>query len=330
MSIEKRNVYDALPSEHELVAHYQPRFVARGGDRLVYEAPEHPDVVIKASTYKIKDILIDNDVRGLPLDGISDEMRISLEKEIAEKNTQIQEYRKYFGAKHTLAERRYLMQVPVSTEMLQEIFKNDWEGRAVPLGVASIRNAWSEVVVQKRARQIEDPNHAGLYFGGFLEERRRDLSPSEYEHFNGVFEKGDTIQPVDLEEFFRLQDNPDTHALRDLVQRAEQDKKLKEVTIDFLQTTIRFANETGNILALAGTDNVILYQENGKWDYLLIDSVPLSNDPILTAARTARERVENHKSLNQKEEGYIMRARNFVRTINGLATALGVGERIRF
>ncbi|HVB20177.1 MAG TPA: hypothetical protein VNF51_02780 [Candidatus Paceibacterota bacterium] len=330
MSIEKQSAYDALPSEHELVSHYQPRFIARGGDHLVYEASEHPDVVIKASTYKIKDILIDNETRGLPLDDVSDEMYASLDKEIAEKNTQIQEYRKYFGAKHTLAERRYLMQVPVSTEVLREIFKNDWEGRAAPPGVASIQDAWSAVVVQKRARQIEDPNHVGLYFGGFLEERGYDLSPSEYGHFSEVFEHGDAIQPEDLEEFFRLQDNPDTHALRDLVLRTEQDPELKKSTIDFLQTAIRFANETGNILALAGKDNVILYPGNSGWNYVLIDAIPLPNEPILTAARAARGRSKNNELLNQKEEGYIIRARNFVRTINGLAAALGVEERIRF
>ncbi len=330
MSIETKSAYDELPTEHELVARYQPQFLARGGDHLVYEASGHPDVVIKASTYKIKDILIDNDARGLPLDGVSDDMRASLEKEVAEKNAQIREYRKYFGAKHTLAEHRYLMQVPVSAEVLQEIFKNDWKGRAVPPGAASVRDVWSAVAVQKKAPQIEDTNHVGLYFGGFLEDRRQASSPGEYEYFSEIFEHGGAIQPEDLEEFFRLQDNPDTHALRDLVLRAEQDPELKKTTIDFLLAAIHFANETGNILALAGTDNVILYQENGEWNYLLVDAIPLQNEPILTAARVARERSENNEPLNQKEGGYIMRARNFIRTINGLAAALEVEQRVRF
>jgi hypothetical protein len=44
------NRYDILPEDHELVLRYKPKFLARGGEHLVYLVDGHPDIVIKAST----------------------------------------------------------------------------------------------------------------------------------------------------------------------------------------------------------------------------------------------------------------------------------------
>jgi len=330
MSAERPNPYNKLPTGHEAVMQYKPTFLARGGDHLVYEAEGHPDTVIKASTFKIKDVLMDNAERGLPLDGISDEMRASLEKEIEEKNAQIRLYREYFGTEHTLSERRYVMQVPVSSEIVKEIFVDDWKDRQPPKGIGEIQAAWTAAVIQKKSPEISDPNHMGLYFGGFIEGRKEQPDVSEYEALNRAFLGKKSIEPKDLELFFKTQDNPKTHALADLLSRAEEDSTLKIVIQDIVRKSIRFAEETGNILALAGEDNVILFPKGEGWSYLLVDAIPLYNDPIFKFAKVAKERSENGEDLSNKDKAYITRSLNFVRTMNGLAAASGLEERLEF
>lgn len=328
MSAERPTPYNTLPAEHEAVIKYHPRFLARGGDHLVYEAEGHPDTVIKASTFKIKDILVGNAERGLPLDSLSEETRGLLEKEVMEKNAQIRMYREHFGTEHTLPERRLLMRVPISPEIIQEIFKDDWKDRPVPEGISEINEIWSVVVIQERAPQISDPNHRGLYFGGFVEEREAQPSQSDYEQLNDSFTGKQTVTQADLELFFRTQDNPDTHQLADLLSGTSVDSGLKTAVENFVQKSISFAKETGHILALAGEDNVILYPKNDGWDYLLVDAIPLYNDPILTSAKEAQERQKAGEQLSSQDKAYITRALNFVRTINGLAAALGMEERL--
>jgi hypothetical protein len=331
MSAERpNNPYNKLPAEHEAVIQYQPRFLARGGDHLVYEAEGHPDTVIKASTFKIKDVLMDNATRGLPLDSISDDRRALLDKEIKEKNAQIRLYREYFGAEHTLSERRYVMQVPISPEIIQEIFIDDWKDRTPPEGIDTIQNAWTAAVIQKKAPEISDPNHLDLYFGGFIEERKEQSDSEEYEKLNNTFLGRNPITEEDLDLFFKTQDNPKTHALADLLAKAEENPQLKAAIKDFLQKTIRFAQDTGNILALAGEDNVILSPKDGEWNYLLVDAIPLYNEPIYELGKQAQERAEKGEELTQQDKAFITRARNFVRTINGLAASLNIQERLEF
>ncbi|CAN5746788.1 hypothetical protein BH11PAT2_BH11PAT2_01190 [soil metagenome] len=330
MSAERPHSYNKLPTDHEAVIQYQPTFIARGGDHLVYEAKGHPDTVIKASTFKIQNILSDNVERGLPLDGISDEIRTELEKEIEDKNAQIRQYREYFGTEHTLSERRYLMQVPISTEIAQEIFADDWKGRKVPEEINSINEVWTAAVIQKKSPEVSNPEHLGLYFGGFIEERKIQPSSSEYDALNDAFLGTRSITPEDLEHFFKTQDNPETHALADLVAKAEVDHRLKETAEDFIRKAIHFANETGNILALANVDNVILFPKGDEWNYLLIDAIPIYNDPIYKLAKEAKVRSQNGEELTEENQRFITRALNFVRTMNGLAAALGMEERLVF
>ncbi len=81
-------------------------------------------------------------------------------------------------------------------------------------------------------------------------------------------------------------------------------------------------------MALAGEDNVILYPKGEAWSYLLVDAIPLYSDPILTSAKEALERQKGGEQLGNQDKARITRALNFVRTINGLAAALGMDDRL--
>jgi len=326
MNPESRNIYNRLPEDHELVEHYKPVFLARGGDHLVYTVEGHPDVVIKASTFKIKDTLHENAENNQPLDLISEEQRVKLEKEIAEKNIQIQQLIEYFGKDHTLREKRYLMQVPVSMKILEEIFKSDWQERQPPIDYQNITEAWSSVTVQRRSEEVLDQKHKGLYSGGFLEERGYD--ELEYKDLNDSLVIRPTLNTDTISLFLKLQDNPKTHAIADLVNIAESDENLKKVLRDLTKKMISYAEHTGNILALAGEDNIILNEKGGNWNYVLIDALPVHNEAVVAVARGLVHKYLNGEPLAKHEKTLIMKALNFVRLVNGLALCLGIEERL--
>ena len=242
-----------LPEDHELIEHYQPRFLGMGGDHLVYEVGGHPDVVIKASTYYIKDILLGEKTKDL------------VATEILIKNDQIRELRAFWGKKHTVPERRYLMRVPISKDLLDEIFKNDWLRRVPPNGYESLKEVWTSVIVQEKVPEINNPEHKSFSFGGFVEDELENIDQVQYEKLNHTFITHETVlNEEDLNLFFNLQDSPKTHHLKDLIKQAESDNELKEMLKKFVLQAIDFAIKTGNILALAGENNVIFYKKDNE------------------------------------------------------------------
>ena len=163
--------YDELPEDNELVSRYQPRFLNRGGEHLVYLVDGHPNLVIKASTYKIKDSVMSIIDRQGDVDDsvLESEAREKYEDEIKKKNEEIRQLRSSFGKEHTLKERRYLMKVPVSHELLKEIFYNDYFARVLPDSAKNINEVWTHVVVQEFTKISNDPNRLSLTYGHFLE-----------------------------------------------------------------------------------------------------------------------------------------------------------------
>ncbi len=326
MSLESKQTYDALPLDHDIVAHYKPKYLARGGDHLVYEVADHPDVIIKASTFIIKDILSSNEKNKLPPASFSGDLRKELEDEISQKNIQIRQLRKYFGNEHTLSERRYLAKVPITKEILDEIFKNDWKKRVTPEGSSELKEVWSAIIVQERADAIKDTNHLGLYFGSFLEER--DFDPAKYQALNKLLIQNSIQSEGDVDLFLCLQDNPKTHALRDILEKSENDILLKNKLEELINNIILYANNTGNILALAGGDNLILYPEDNGWNYLLLDVLPIHNETVFSDSKEIISKLLKGENVSQHDKTLLMKALNFTRTINGLTLSLKMPNRL--
>lgn len=326
MNLESSSVYDNLPENSGLIEHYKPKFLARGGDHLVYTVEDHPDMVVKASTFKIKDILHENAKNNQPLDSLSEDQKTKFEKEIFDKNLQITQLREFFGREHTLSEKRYLMKIPVSNEVLREIFKDDWKKRQPPINSQTLIEAWASVAVQKKSEEILDPDHNGLSCGGFLEDR--EYKSSDYKELNNKFCVNPTHDQEDRNVFFNLQDNPEIHAISDLLTLAVNDQGLRELMQELNKKMINYAENTGNILALAGKDNIIFYRKNDLWNYLLVDALTIHDEPVLHFAREAIHKYLNNEQLTDHEKILIIKALNFTRIVNGLALCLDIEERL--
>jgi hypothetical protein len=232
---------------------------------------------------------------------MSDDMRAQIEAELKEKDEQSKLLRNYFGNEHTLAERRYLMKVPVTSEILTDIFKGDWNGRIPPADSLDMKKAWSSVIVQQRAEAINDPEHLSLNFEGFLEDGKYDET-----------------------------------AIQNILKLSETDPAHMNSLKEFVSKAVSYANETGNILAMAGKDNVIFYKEaknsdnvnEEKSNYLLVDALPIHNESVFKISQEIARKIADNEDVTPHEKILLMKGSNFTRTINGLAEKLGMSERL--
>jgi hypothetical protein len=218
----------------------------------------------------------------------------------------------------------------MSPAILNEIFKNNWRDRKLPTGAENLEEVWSVVVLQNKADEIFNSQHLGLYYGGFLEEREgAKIIPEEYQKLNEALVKNLTPTPEDLDLFLGLQDNPEKHALADLIKKANEDEKLKAVLVELIEKVVSYAENTGDILALAGEDNVIFYPQNDGWNYLLVDALPIHSEPMFKVGRETLQKILQGENITDQEKSICMKALNFVRTINGLSASLGMSSRLK-
>lgn len=319
--------YDKLPEDHDLILSYKLRFLNRGGEHLVYTVDSHPDVVIKVSTYKIKDSVlkitkreqIDNETLKL-------EAEDEYVDEIKRKNEEIRNLRNFFGKEHTLKERRYLMKVPVTYELLTEIFANDHFKRPLPETAKNIKEVWTHVVVQEYTKAPEDPDKISLTYGFFIE--NDSPNPQQYQEItNSIIDPNSS--DFDKNKFLNLQDHSKNKSLSQLIALSENDKQLREQLISFVITSIKYAENTGQILALAGEDNVLFCKEDDTWNFVLLDAIPNSPDPIFQIVKDLGQKLSQSINLDYEEIEYLKRGINFVRIINSLAIILGLSERLK-
>lgn len=329
MNPEILNPYDCLPNDHELIQQYKPRFLARGGEHLVYLVDGHPNLVIKASSYKIKDSILNISKDGVNYDDpcLEAKARTQYSDEIKHKNDEIRSLKSFFGDVHMLKERRYLMKVPVTFTLLEEIFNKDYFKRPLPVEAArGIKEVWTHVVIQEFSEVPKDESRLSMTYGFFIEDS--DIDFKKYQEVTDSI-IGSNYPGFNREEFLGLQDHSKNKSLSKIIELAENDLSLRNLLKSFVSTTIQYAEKTGQILALAGEDNVLFYKDGEFWNFVLVDALPNSPDPIFKATKEIGQKISNNVILTSEEREYLKRGINFVRTINGIALILGLPDRLK-
>lgn len=326
MSLEnKQSVYNDWPIGIKEIDKYKPEFLARGGEHLVYTIPEHPNVVVKASWHKIKDILHHAYTKDFVMteNEIKSYVEENYKEDILKKNLEAGNLQEYFGSKHTLTERRYLMSVPITQEILQRLFQDDYLGRELSENTKNISSVWTHISIQKFTKEAQNPNRLSLCFGGYPEWYPVNLN--EYEEITNSLVSGESDK-ISVGKFLEFQDLSKEKYLSKLVENTSVDESIKDTLIDFIKLAIKYTKEKGQTLALAGEDNVIFYKENSAWTYLLIDAIPIPTEPIY---KRAEEIIFNAgDSIIESDKATIFRCLNYVRVINGVAMALNVPDRL--
>lgn len=300
--------YHLSPEFGSVLEKYPSHFLAKGGEHFVYEIGTDEegdlrDVVVKA-----------NVLRAKQLDGLLKENRVSsfedLPRETQEKVRQLVEdqdrkyraMRKVFGSDHVVPQRMSIAEVPINPVIAEEVFGSGSEKSS----------AWTVVTLQKRAKELRDPNARIMDFG------------AEYLELKGV-------SPA------RYGEIADRHAdkrLSALIQNAWNDPKLKEQVIDFIEKAVTYSEQEGEILDFIGSRNVYFYQQtrpDGEmaWSYRILDGFHAKpGRREIEVARAALARFEEQEEIRDQDMGTLVNALAYMRSMNAAAQALGIPRRI--
>lgn len=310
-----RPEYELGDIEHELVSKYQPKFLAKGGEHIIYDLPEHPDIVVKVRTASIKKVLEWNVEHGQPLDSLPAEIEPRAREYLKEEAERYQQLKKYFGSEHVPSQKEFLVKVPITENILREIYEGE--------PPATTNEVWSIVMVQKRVEALSDPNRLAIV-AGYAEQGEvpEDIYKQATEHF--IFSQNPD-QKIEKGQFLQVQSHND---LRNLLEKADNDENLKKDLQDLVERMVAYTQETGEIFDLAGQDNIILFQKDGKWSFSLVDTRYPGESKMIEKARAALSKLSEGNELDEHEKNILLNTFNFVRTVNGLAEQVGVEKRI--
>ncbi len=307
--------YEIDQVKHDLASRYQPKFLAKGGEHIVYEVPEHPDIVVKVSTRLLKKVIDWNVEHGQPIDSLPTEFRSLAREYLKREAARYQLLKKYFGAGHVPSQKESLIEVPITQEILNALYENN--------PPATTNKAWSIVMVQKRVAALNDPERLAIVAGyAENEEVSRDLYDQITEHF--IFGKN-SEEKIDKEKFLEIQSHND---LKALLKKSEGDENLRESLKELLEKIITYTEETGEIFDLAGQDNIVLFQKDGKWTYSLVDTRYPGESKMVEKAKIALLKLSVGSEIDKHEKNILLNIFNFVRTTNGLAEQMGARKRI--
>jgi hypothetical protein len=325
-----QHIFDRLPLGNALVKAYAPCYLTQGGEHLVYTVPKHPNVVIKISRHRIKDAL-EMAFRApescLDLQ-IWECARERYRSSAREQNQLIWQLRNAFGFLHTLPERRHCLTVPLTGSIITEIFHDDYKARKPNLGMLAQAQALTIAAVQRRTLAAAEPRRLSLSFGGYPEDAQCD--EIMYERITRQSLLATSSAAGFDEAFCNLQDRSDRGELGALVRRAKLDRLLRSAVVRFLKGAARFTSASGQILALAGRDNVVFFPTRTGWNYLLIDALPSDPLPAFWVFRTVTRKLAHFPYfIDEQEKATLKRVVNFLRTTNGISLALGNGPCIK-
>jgi hypothetical protein len=319
------------------------KFAGHGGDHVVFKIKQkegregkYRSIVAKASMRYIRrgfELWIREQKRIAPGESSQDAVQTSasfveekkernkkaMEDELESEKRFFAHVNKFFPKESILNSRAKIQNVDIgpkiATEILQELGYED----SVSGDVIDVETV---VRYQKLLPEELELGKEGVSSFGMIYLERMNISFEDYVRLNNQTLL-DT-EDVDTKLFFKCLHG----TTAELLIEAREDEELKNVLQDLVGKIIDFTNSSGQMLDIAGQGNMRVYKDkNGKWGYLMMD-VYAGGDWSLTV-EAAQELVNVHSSLPPETVSDLANGLNYARTINGMASVLGVKKRIK-
>lgn len=338
-------------------ADYDPLLIAKGGEHLVFEMPSRKlpekmrDVVVKVNFHKAKELLSEywrasqakNDKEAAQ---IREEAEIRLRHEAEEFDERQKQLRAYFGANAVPRIKVFIEPVPIDKNVLNALRPPAPEVAPGEESVTEVRPDFSEwpnkeipkeipgwISVQKRL-ELNPDNMVSLN-GYYAENLHADLfkdtperQAERYDHAHRVL-----TQPARPDVSAEEQDNDLEAVLAmypDLVDvdiKCRDDAAFKAKLADTAKRLVRYTNEVGVALDLAGSDNIILVKGEKGWELKMPDALP-PGDFRMQNLKDAVESFVHDGGPPAFNAAYVLNELNTVRVVNALALISGVSDRV--
>lgn len=310
--------FDLLKAtDHALVEKYKPTYLAKGGEHVVYEIPGKPNLVVKADTEPIRRVQYENDKAGTPLDTLTPAQLEGMTDLLQEDKDRYRALTDHFGRTHVLGMRQAILNVPMTPDFITQI-----HGRELARA-KDTHAAWAIVKVQERAHEIGDAR-TREWSAGYAEAFVSD--PDAYARTTRALLENDASVSYNEDEFRIML----PERARYVFSEVAFDPELLEAMRDFVNRAMDYTIATGEILDLAGSNNVTVFPEGNDWNYHLVDALDPSGKDTIRLATSAAEKAARGEALTQDEKIGFLNAVNYFRAINGLARHVGITDWITF
>lgn len=291
------------------------RLLGRGGEHVVYENSAYPEIVFKIAMPFVRRFLGMNRSLGQSPGTFSEAHRCFAERETERLRRRHRRLRAYFGRRHTLPQRVLLTEIALTGPV--------HEALASIAGIATLTHCWAAVIVQARAHALQDAERISLA-SGYAESR--EMSPGLYRQSNIRWLYNQNRQsPFDYRLFLATQG---TRGLLKILKLAAVESDFHRHVSKLVSRMICYTNESEELLDLAPANNLVFVRREGRWHHLLIDALYPVREHGLAYARYLLEKIESGNPLKTKQRRFLVTAVNYIRTVNGLAHALDISQRI--
>ena len=342
--IDKR-MFKLAPREHPVYKKYGLELLGRGGSQIVYSNDKRPDIAIKANFWGVRNLILHNaQFAGRRLNHASPKLRQDQLSVVRALNGQKIEVQRFFG-RHVLRSRMHCSTIPVPNRIVGWVWDqvSEQPNRFAPGGAfasplhdpgdAPTTDFPALVLLQEKTDFYDRPD--ALSVQGFYAEDASvnpDLDEGTYSRANWRWlECGfQGERRFDRDLLLQTQRTPDKDVLLDLLRKADEDPQFHASLREFVVLAADYTNKTGRALDILGSDNVLLARnDEGEWDYLLVDAECPSPAPMVTAAAwTLRTFCEppskNRTPPDRMAGGELWNGLNYARTINALLDYFGL------
>ena len=296
-------------------------FLGSGADHVVFESSEFPDKVVKVHANMLWDLIRVNKMDGLPPDHTSESQWKYLKRFARKERLRHAQLVEYFGeaVPHEQLLRR---QVPVTKSLLLAAKRNQ---AAEGLKYHLVYKLWTAVRVQDRLPDLAFDQQNSMSMNTTYTESKHKYQSGEYEALNQHLIDGKDDNTAGTARDYLSRYPQIAHLLGVMA----EDPKLKTLISDFVRRAVRYTNETGEILDVAGRSNVRAYKDGDEWRLIM-------PDPLFHYAKVWRDTesilwmADRGQELQSKDLGTLINTFNYARFINALAAVTGVDARLSF
>jgi hypothetical protein len=308
--ISQEILIDSSVINEPLVLKYKPQLISHGGDNIVFDIQDSR-YVAKVS-YKALQLLVERNLsRNLPANSIEGTTASAIRRYFESESTRFRALRSYFHSQHVPKQIKRLCSVPLNHKLQSMLFHGDHRN--------AVRCFPAVVTIQDKVIGVGSKGSVDIC-SGYAEQGGPPPDPSRYKQVTSQLLAG---HEVDIGNVFLIQP-----MLQHVIRTLWNDPIFKETVRSFIVSAVRYSNETGETLDLAGSNNVFISKNASGYTCTLLDALYPGTSKLLPQFKEILSRVDAGETITSSEYGVILNTINYVRTINVLAQVTNVTERI--
>lgn len=297
---------------YKIIAGYKPEYISEGSESVVLEVADHPGIVVKLFMRECGEVMRFNHHHGLAPESVASEIKQMMIEKEREERGRMEMLKKYFP--HApLAERRYVMQVPMTNDLAKMMF-----GEKVPtFSEKKTFTIPARVRFQERLPQEAQGKNALDIRLSYIESTV--TSNEEYERLFAITEGSHRGERAYFEAY---------ELGRKMLEFLEKHPDARPAIREFVSNAIAYSEQTGEALDTAGRNNIILYRDaEERWKIIMPDGM-YPEKQLWKQARAVAEKYLPGADLSPHDAFLLAHGMNYARTINALADISGTPQRL--